>query len=261
MQADYSIYYGFYHPNTPEHAASMRDYFVEVLKPWLDGETQGLALDVGCGFGFAMLALQKLGFTAEGVELSPQQAARAQARGLNVTVADDPTSWLRSRPRRYSVVLLLDVLEHIPKEQQLATLEAIRECLVPGGRLIIQVPNASSILAPRWFMNDWTHVWSFTEHSLIFALLNAQFERITISNEKGLGRRPSLRLWRSAAWRGWRRYVVRWLWLQVYLAEMPQEGIDKISFELNLTGVAFRPRESTGESGPTPSREGLALTS
>ena len=49
--------------------------------------------------------------------------------------------------------------------RQIETLRRIHTALAPGGRLIVQVPNASSIIAPRWQYQDFTHHCSFTELS------------------------------------------------------------------------------------------------
>lgn len=57
--------------------------------------------------------------------------------------------------RKYSVVLCLDVLEHMPLEEGLALLEKIVGALESGGTLILQTPNARCIRNPlSW---DITH--------------------------------------------------------------------------------------------------------
>jgi hypothetical protein len=121
-------------------------------------------------------------------------------------------------------VLLLDVLEHFPNEQQIPLLAAIHRSLVPGGRLIVKTPNANSIVASRW--------------------------RYT--------RRPTLRFWRSKFFvTDWRRFLIRWFWLQVFKAEFPQENLAPISFEANLQAVAHKAKQSGGgqDNVPAPALE------
>jgi SAM-dependent methyltransferase len=192
MSLDYSLHYEYWHPDTAEHIAAMRRYFATEIAPSLPVERTGRALDIGCGFGYAMLALGDLGFApVEGVEASEQQAARARKYGLSVAITADTISWLSGWPDTFAVVLLLDVLEHFPNEQQIPLLAAIHRSLIPGGRLIVRTPNANSIVASRWRYIDFTHHTSFTEHSLSFALRNAGYDRIDIGSEKGV-RRPNL---------------------------------------------------------------------
>lgn len=240
IKPDYSLYYSRFHPDSDSHTEAMEKYMIAELAPLLPQNRQGPVLDIGCGYGFALLALQKLGYDRVlGVETSPQQAARARRCGLQVDVVDDTSAWLESQSENFTVILLLDVLEHLPVSGQIPLLQSIYNKLAPGGRLIIQVPNANAILSARWRYNDFTHYSSFTEHSLYFVLKNAGFDEMQLSTEKGLGSFPK-RLWRRSARIALRRYVVRWCWLQVFRAELPWDRLDHICFELNLKAVAIR---------------------
>ena len=241
---DYSIQYGRFHSKSPEHAEEMAEYLMKELAPLLPCERSSRIVDVGCGYGFALRALRKLGFeNVQGVETSIQQADQARRGGLNVEVSDDTPGWLTARPSQFSVVILRDVLEHVPVARQITLLRSIYRALAPDGRVIVQVPNANAILAARWRYNDFTHYSSFTEHSLFFALRNAGFGDIEIYANKGTVR-PSLRLWRKEVRASFgpslRRYLVRWCWLQVFKAELPFDRLEDISFDLNLKAIAFR---------------------
>src|SRR6516165_10320183 len=57
MSLDYSLHYEYWHPDTAEHVAAMRRYFAAEIAPALPVERTGRTLDIGCGFGYAMLAL------------------------------------------------------------------------------------------------------------------------------------------------------------------------------------------------------------
>jgi SAM-dependent methyltransferase len=235
---DYGLQYARFHPDTEAHAERMAAWLRGELASHLPADRAAPVVDVGCGRGYALRALRALGYTElAGVEASPQQAEQARAAGFAVDVTDDTEAWLHARPARFGAALLLDVLEHVPRERQVALLAA----LPPGGCLVLTVPNANAILASRWLYDDFTHHASFTEGSLAFALANAGFERVAIDAEKGLGSFPK-RLWRRSHRVAARKYIVRWLWLQVYKAEMPEAPLDAISFELNLKAVAYRAR-------------------
>ena len=145
----------------------------------------------------------------------------------------------RTHRSQFGIVILFDVLEHVAVASQIALLRQIKECLCSRGRVLIQVPNANSILAARWRYNDFTHHSSFTEHSLHFALRNAGFDDIKIDANKGIGRLPKT-LWRSQSRQAFRKYLVRWLWWQIYKTELSWEPLDNISFEPNLRATAVR---------------------
>ena len=208
------------------------------LKDTLSISRDAQILDIGCGYGFTMRALRNMGFkNIQGLEMSAQQARRSEAAGFHVNVAEDTTLWLAQHPAQFDLIVLFDVLEHLPVTDQIRFLAAIRNCLKPGGQLKLTVPNANSILSSRWRYIDYTHYSSFTEHSLYFVLKSASFDTIEMSNAKGLGR-LSLRLWMKDRRDALKKWLVRWCWLQVFKAELPSENLSEISFELNLAATA-----------------------
>lgn len=243
-ELDYSLHYERFHPDTVAHKVAMTDYMAKEIAPFLPADKDGAVLDIGCGFGFAMLALKKLGFkNIRGIDISQQQIERARQNGLDVETVADTSVWLRKNRNTFSSVLMFDVLEHVPVEHQLDVIQTVYESLVPNGRLIVQTPNANSPLASRWRYIDFTHHTSFTEHSLHHILSAGGFEEVRIDAEKGMNWFPK-RFWRKDSLHHLRRYIVRWCWLQVYKAELPFQSLDDISFELNLKAVAIKRAET-----------------
>ena len=237
---DYSIYYRFFHDTSDTHAEEMACWLASDLVPYLPDDRNAKVLDVGCGFGFALRALQNLGFAdVMGLEQSAEQARVASDAGFHVVTRDSSSAWLSNHPDEWDVVLLLDVLEHVPVEHQIHFLRTIYGALRAGGLLIITVPNANAILASRWRYNDHTHHCSFTEHSLLFVLRNAGFPKVNVADDKGISRFPK-RLWTRSGRRALRHWLVRWTWLQVYKAELGADELPAISFDLNLRAVAFK---------------------
>jgi len=78
------------------------------------------------------------------------------------------------------------VLEHIPKDQTISTLSAIRSMLSDVGHFIVMVPNAQSATGVYWRYEDFTHHLLFTAGSLRYALLSAGFEKIEFPDQKCL---------------------------------------------------------------------------
>jgi SAM-dependent methyltransferase len=242
---DYTIYYRAWHDESPEHAGRMAKYFTNVLSPHLNGSESKPAIDIGCGMGFAMLALQQMGYVdVRGIDLDSGQIAVAKAHGLHAEQVSDAAAYLQEHPATFGTILLLDVLEHVPVAEQVSLLRAIHSALIPGGRLIVQVPNANAILASRWRYNDYTHHSSFTEHSLRFVLLNAGFTGVEIAvNPRSP--RPSLRLWKRPTRHeflpGLRRYLIDLVWRSVLKNELGEfEKTELIPTTLNMRGVAVR---------------------
>lgn len=238
MNYNYSIYYSNWHNDSVEHADGMSSYMWQKYKEKASGNLDEAILDIGCGYGFLLRAFQKAGYrNVCGLEISEQQAAVARRHGLLVHTTPNTVEWLLKRRSSFDLITLVDVLEHVERNQQIELLEAIKNSLTPGGRLLIEVPNANSVVSNRWRYNDWTHYTSFTEHSLKFVLQSSGFLDVSIDTPELLPRIPK-RFWGNDGRGALRKWLVRWLWLQVYKAELPHEKIENISFELNLVAVA-----------------------
>ena len=241
---DYTIHYKYWHSNDPGHVESMASHVEWMIKGFLPPGLTGRALDIGCGTGFALIALRNLGFAAEGVDIDPGQIAECKKLGLQADVCSNVERFLEEREQTYSMVLMLDLLEHIPVHLQVALVRKVYRSLVPGGMVVVQVPNAGSILASRYRYIDFTHYCSFTEHSLRFLLMNGGFNELIIPGATPQPR-PSLRLWRADARRSFfpvlRRKLFRWLWRQAILSELGDTAeAHVIPLELNLTWAAQR---------------------
>jgi SAM-dependent methyltransferase len=238
---DYSIYYREFHDDSEEHAKSMSLYLQNLLRPFLPEPGEFRVLDIGCGMGFALQAMRDAGFgDVYGIDISAEQVAACKGKGLPVELVCDSAGFLRKHHGVFDIVLLMDVLEHLPVPDQIPFLRSIHYAMSDKARLIITVPNASSPLSGRWRYNDHTHHCSFTEHSLHFVLANAGFSKIEILSEP-LPQRPSLRLWRAGARAQFRKSLVRYLWGQLLAAELGDfEKADRIPMDLNLHCCAFR---------------------
>ena len=194
MSIDYTRYYLKWHDDSDAHRAAMISYYRNLLASLLPADKGAKVLDVGCGMGFALLALRDMGFTnLSGVESDEGQSKSCQTKNLDVTLADDTIEFLKQQAGKHDLILCLDVIEHIPVGIQLAFVHALSAALRSSGKLICTVPNANSVLAARWRYNDWTHAASFTEHSLDFLLYNGGFTDIKVSGYE-FNRRPK-HLW------------------------------------------------------------------
>jgi 2-polyprenyl-3-methyl-5-hydroxy-6-metoxy-1,4-benzoquinol methylase len=97
----------------------------------------GRLLDIGCGNGDFLVKARERGWTVSGIEFSGPGANFARSRGLDVK--EGSFSELPYEDGTFSVVTLLDVLEHL--REPLKTLVSVKRVLKPGGVLIVRVPN------------------------------------------------------------------------------------------------------------------------
>ena len=67
-------------------------------------------------------------------------------------------AFLHARPQRFDLVTGLDIVEHFTKDEVLDFLDACREALRPGGRLVLQTPNGESPFGGAVRYGDFTTV-------------------------------------------------------------------------------------------------------
>ncbi|MDZ4745111.1 MAG: class I SAM-dependent methyltransferase [bacterium] len=114
-------------------------------------------VDLGCGYGSALLMLQEEGYTnTSGVDISPQQVAAAQSLGARNVALGTLESVLEARPR-VDCFIMMDVIEHLTRNEAIETLKAMHECLNAGGRIILRTPNIDAPLGTVMSFGDLTH--------------------------------------------------------------------------------------------------------
>ncbi len=201
---DYSQQYAKYHSDDRAHRHGLALLHQRILGSHLPMERDAPILDVGCGRGYALQDVRALGYTRlSGIDIDAGQVAFARQQGLEVTLVENTEKFLADQTGAYSAILLMDVLEHVPRENQQKFLQAIARSLRPGGRLICTVPNAGSSIGGFWLHNDYTHQWSFTADSLSYLLGQSGFGHIHCTGVEFF-LRPRFLFWlpipRSISW-------------------------------------------------------------
>ena len=136
------------------------------IRPLLPPPAAGPAVDIGCGRGDLVRLLQADGFDAEGIDISPEQAAIARLVGVPRVRQGDFRAILAARPAHYAVITATDLLEHLTKPEVLRTFDDVAAALAPGGVFVGRVPNAVSPLGGHILAGDFTHQTSFTARSI-----------------------------------------------------------------------------------------------
>jgi SAM-dependent methyltransferase len=133
-------------------------------------------LDVGCGRGDFLAKCREKGHEVTGVEADADAAQRARDRGIEV---HDSTEGLRS----FDVATAFHVLEHVA--DPLSFVRQLCACVVPGGPVVLSVPNAdrtwTSPMEPLDFPPH--HVTRWNEQSLRSLASRAGMTVETIATE------------------------------------------------------------------------------
>jgi 2-polyprenyl-3-methyl-5-hydroxy-6-metoxy-1,4-benzoquinol methylase len=118
------------------------------LLPW---PHPGRLLDFGCGGGSFLCEMAARGWRVTGLDSSPQVVdSIRQHFGFDVVAGTLPHRDLTTGS--FDVITMWQSLEHV--HQPLAVLRSAYELLIPGGKLIVAVPNFDS-LTSAWFGEYW----------------------------------------------------------------------------------------------------------
>jgi predicted TPR repeat methyltransferase len=159
----------------------LESHFSSYLSQFLPRDRSAPILDVGCGGGEMILLLQKMGYTdVRGIDLSEEQVKEAISRGAKDVEVVDAMEYLSRREGEFHLILALDVIEHLSKEEVLPFLDAVHAALVEDGTLILSTPNMASPFGARIAFGDFTHEVGFTPVSIGQVLRASGFELVGI---------------------------------------------------------------------------------
>jgi 2-polyprenyl-3-methyl-5-hydroxy-6-metoxy-1,4-benzoquinol methylase len=150
----------------PGDGASATLVYRRFIRPLLPFPPAGPIIDIGCGQGDLVQLLLNEGYDAEGIDVSPEQVALAQAKGLQQVRQGDYRQILSKRRCQLAAVTATDLLEHLTKDEVLDTFDRVFDALAPCGVFIARVPNAVSPLAGHIRYGDFTHESSYTARSV-----------------------------------------------------------------------------------------------
>lgn len=138
-------------------------------------------LDLGCGAGFFLKVLEDEGCRdIYGVEIdAPQFMEASKILKYAKLFNKDIMQFVAKTTEKFDVIFMLDVLEHIGKEEIIPLLMMINKILNDKGILILRTPNADSpILSSKFRYTDFTHELSFNEESIKMVLKEVGFRDI-----------------------------------------------------------------------------------
>ncbi len=163
-------------------------------------------LDIGCGGGLVCEPLTRLGASVTGIDPAREtiEAARAHASAANLDIDYEATTAeaMVAKANSYDVVLLLEVVEHVPDVP--AFVKAVAPLVRPGGIMILSTLNrtlkayALAIVGAEYILR-WlpigTHQWDrFVRPEELASALSAAGLKLT--DKTGMVYNPLADEWR-----------------------------------------------------------------
>lgn len=221
---DYSYHYNNWHCDTAESENNDINYakFMFRIHNLLPIKKSAKILEIGCGMGRYLKMLRNAGYNdLTGIDIDESQIEIARRNEKNIFLSDAYEFLIKDK-NKYDAIYMFDVLEHIAKEEQLPLLNEIKKHLTQNGFVAICVPCATCPTANYYRYLDFTHVVSYTRHSIGFLLHNAGLHYYTV--------RPQYQ-------ESERIQMLKLPWARLYRDEF---GIADPILTANLVAVAFQ---------------------
>ena len=158
--------------------------YIYYLRGWLPTDRKAAIADVACGGGKLLYLYKHLQYeNFIGVDISSEQVALARQIAPQVVEAN-VLPWLEEHQNAFDLITGFDIVEHLEKPEVLRFLDACYKALKPGGRLVLQTPNAESPWGSMQRYGDFTHEVGFTPTLLARLLRLSNFQTVQ-SRETG----------------------------------------------------------------------------
>lgn len=149
-------------------------------KKFLPSNRDARILDIGCGMGHFLYFLKCEGYrNFLGIDISKQQIDFVKENITDSAVVADVLDFLGKE--HFEVIVLNDILEHIPKNKLIEFLHMVSDSLENNGAVFIKVPNMSNPFGLKSRYITITHEVGFTEYSLVEVLKTIGFQDILIT--------------------------------------------------------------------------------
>jgi len=144
--------------------------YLKILEDLFNGDLGNKKswLDVGCGHGEFMIAVQKYGsdeVIVRGTEPNVRKQESARERGLNVNYFE-----IESHEDKYDIISMLNVYSHLP--DPITFINSLKRILKPQGELILETGDTAGLSAKDhyrpFYLPD--HL-SFASESIVLGIL------------------------------------------------------------------------------------------
>ncbi len=129
----------------------------ETVKEYIQGKR---VLDFGCGYGGAIVHMQKYAEEISGVELGKDELGFLREKGI------DAENNIENYSKKFDVITLFHVFEHLKKPRFF--LNQFKDYLTGSGRVYIEVPHAEDALLELYECSDFADYTYWSPHLYLY---------------------------------------------------------------------------------------------
>lgn len=166
--------------NIASYEKTARDYF-NMYASFLPKNKSSSILDIGCGCGYFLYFLKKYGYDNYwGIDADPESIDYTKRNITEKCEAALAYQYLTISSQKYDLIVMNEVLEHIPKNEIIPLINLIFKSLNKDGVFICYVPNMENPITSYTRYHDFTHTVGFTQNSLKMVLKMGGFVSVNI---------------------------------------------------------------------------------
>ncbi len=161
-------------------------YYDKIIADHLPANPDISVLDLGCGHGRLIYSLKKHGYNnILGIDISAEQVAVAHKFGIEEVQCQDLSTFVeKTADKSYNAIFLMDILEHLDKQELFDLLDNVNRILANNGMVVLHIPNGAGIFGMRTRYGDFTHKNAFTSTSIQQILHACNFNQVLIFEDK-----------------------------------------------------------------------------
>ncbi len=184
-----------------QHFNQQVRYFKREFKQQLPADKQITILDVGCGTGSLIQALNEMGYAnTTGIDLSEEQVAMAHEFGVTSVAQADLHDFLASSNAKFDVIFAVDLIEHLTKDELVDFLTRLKDGLNDGGKVVFRTPNMDTPLASVFAFADFTHEVFLNKSSAMQIMQATGYTHVEVTEGIVFIENPVKELMRKLGW-------------------------------------------------------------
>jgi 2-polyprenyl-3-methyl-5-hydroxy-6-metoxy-1,4-benzoquinol methylase len=160
------------------------NYFKKNYLKHMPKKKNAKILEIACGMGHFLYFLKKNGYkNIEAIDLDPTHVNQCKALGFNMVVVADMYDYINQlEDSSYDLIVMNDLVEHIPRKDIISFLSTLRMKLRDNGAVIVKTMNCNNIYGISGYFADFTHVMGYTPERMKHVSMLASFSKCKVFN-------------------------------------------------------------------------------
>jgi 2-polyprenyl-3-methyl-5-hydroxy-6-metoxy-1,4-benzoquinol methylase len=160
------------------------NYFKKNYLTHMPKEKDAKILEIACGMGHFLYFLKKNGYkNLEAIDLDPTNVKQCKTIGFNMVIESDMYDYINQlEDSSYDLIVMNDLIEHIPRKDIISFLNTLRMKLRDNGVVIVKTMNCNNIYGISGYFADFTHVMGYTPERMKHVSMLASFSKCNVYN-------------------------------------------------------------------------------